>query len=155
MTCKYTFGLHISFYLHVGAHMLAVDIVDFRRQRPAWFHKIKVIIMPNSLILTSSISFGEYLNAGTTCMKFGQNGENPGWPAYPPCNLGSSLVRVLMSANTSQSNVVLYKMHKPRLKGLSHDKNQVLNWLEVENTSVDWHVGGTEGRGGTTPGRPA
>ena len=36
-------------------------------------------------------------------------------------NSGSSLVRVLMSANTSQSNVVLYKMHKQIPKGLSHD----------------------------------
>ena len=25
----------------------------------------------------SSTSFGEYLNAGTTCIKFGQNGRNP------------------------------------------------------------------------------
>ena len=33
--------------------------------------------MPNSLILTSSTSFGEYLNAGTTCTKFGKNGRNP------------------------------------------------------------------------------
>ena len=46
----------------------------------------------------------------------------PGRPAYPPGNSGSSLVRVLMSANTSKSNMVLYKMHKPRPKGLSHDK---------------------------------
>ena len=46
----------------------------------------------------------------------------PGRPVYPPCNLGSSLVRMLMSANTSKSNVVSYKMHKPRPKGLSHDK---------------------------------
>ena len=46
----------------------------------------------------------------------------PGRPAYPPGNLGSSLVRVLMSANTSKSNMVLYKMHKPIPKGLSHDK---------------------------------
>ena len=27
-----------------------------------------------------------------------------------------------MSANASQSNVVSYKIHKPRPKGLSHDK---------------------------------
>ena len=46
----------------------------------------------------------------------------PGRLAYSPGNSGSSLVRELMSANTSKSNVVLYKMHKPRSKGLSHDK---------------------------------
>ena len=46
----------------------------------------------------------------------------PGRPVYPPCNLGSSLVRMLMSANTNKSNVVSYKMHKPRPKGLSHNK---------------------------------
>jgi len=46
----------------------------------------------------------------------------PGRLAYQPGNSGSSLVRVLMSANTSKHNVVLYKMHKPRPKGLSHDK---------------------------------
>ena len=40
--------------------------------------------MPNSLILMSSTSFGEYLNAGTTCAKLGQNGEIPGRPAYTP-----------------------------------------------------------------------
>jgi len=53
------------------------------------------------------------------------------WPKWEktqagrPIHLGnssSSLVRVFMSANTSQSNVVLYKMHKPIPKGLSHDK---------------------------------
>ena len=109
--------------------LLAVDICDFRRQRSAWFLETKVIFMPNSLILTSSTSFGEYLNAGTTCMEFGQNGRKPrpaglgqaGRPIHLG-NSGSSLVRVLMSANTSQSNVVLNKMHKPRSKGLSHDK---------------------------------
>ena len=42
--------------------------------------------------------------------------------AYQPCNLGSSFVSMLMSANTSKSNVVSYKMHKPRPKGLSHNK---------------------------------
>ena len=57
--------------------VLAVDIGDFRRQRSAWFNETKSIIMPNSLILMSSTSFGEYLNAGTTCMKFGQNGRKP------------------------------------------------------------------------------
>ena len=46
----------------------------------------------------------------------------PGRPVYQPGNPGSSLARVLMNANTSKPNVVLYKMHKPRLKGLSHDK---------------------------------
>ena len=79
--------------------------------------------MPNSLILTSSISFGEYLNAGTTCMKFGQNGRKPRLAGLSTLAIQAHpFVRVLMSANTSQSNVVLYKMHKPRPKGLSHDK---------------------------------
>jgi len=57
--------------------VLAVDIGDFCRQLSAWFHETKVIFMPNSLILTSSTSFGEYLNAGTTCTKFGQIGRKP------------------------------------------------------------------------------
>ena len=45
--------------------VLAVNISDSRRQRSAWFHDISSVIMPNSLILTSSTSFVEYLNAGT------------------------------------------------------------------------------------------
>ena len=49
-------------------------------------------------------------------------GENPGLPTYQLGNSGPSLARVLISANTSKPNVVLYKMHKPRPKGLSHDK---------------------------------
>ena len=49
-------------------------------------------------------------------------GGIPGWPAYTPWSSCSSLVRVLMCANASQSNVVSYKIHKPRPKGLSHDK---------------------------------
>ena len=57
--------------------VLAVDIGDFRRQRSARFHETKVIFMPNSLILTSSTSFGEYLNARTRCTKIGQNGRKP------------------------------------------------------------------------------
>ena len=57
--------------------VLAVDIGDFRRQRSAWFNETKAIIMPNSLILTSSTSFGEYLNVGTICTKFGTNGRKP------------------------------------------------------------------------------
>jgi len=59
---------------------------------------------------------------GQHVLNLAKMGENPGRPAYPPCNSGSSLVRVLMSANTSKPNVVLYKMNKPRPKGLSHDK---------------------------------
>ena len=69
------------------------------------------------------------MNAGITCTKFGQNGRN-----LRPAGLGqadrpiphevscSSLVIVHTSANVSQSNVVSYKTHKPRPKGLSHDK---------------------------------
>ena len=70
------------------------------------------------------MSFGEYLNTGTTCTKFGQIGRKPGLGgrSIHLGNSGSSLVRVLMSANTSQSNMVLYKIHKPRPKGMSHDK---------------------------------
>jgi len=59
----------------------------------------------------------------------------PGRPAYPPCNSESSLVRVLMSANTSKPNVVLYKIHKPRPKGLSHDKMGPLVVTRLETKS--------------------
>ena len=53
------------------------------------------------------------------------------WPKWEESQAGrpiphgvscSSLVTVLTSANASQSNVVSYKIHKPRPKGLSHNK---------------------------------
>ena len=109
--------------------VLAVDFYDFYRQHFSRIHDLRANTNQIWFILMSSTSFGEYLNAGTTCTKFGQNGRNP-----RPVGLGqagrpiphgvwcSSLVRVLMSANASQSNVVSYKIHKPRPKGLSHNK---------------------------------
>ena len=109
--------------------VLAVDFYDFYRQHFSRIHDLRANTNQIWFILTSSTSFGEHLNAGITCMKFGQNGRNP-----RPAGLGqagrpiphgvrcSSLVRMLMSANASQSNVVSYKMHKPRPKGLSHEK---------------------------------
>ena len=82
------------------------------------------------------------MNAGITCTKFGQNGRN-----LRPAGLGqadrpiphevscSSLVKVLMSANARQSNVVSYKMHKPSLKGLSHDKTGPPEVTRLRNKS--------------------
>ena len=59
-----------------GEQSLAVEVcwqlisVIFAANAPPDF-------MPNSLILTSSMSFGEYLNAGATCTKLGQSGRKP------------------------------------------------------------------------------
>jgi len=98
-------------------------------------------------------------------------GGIPGWPAYTPWSSCSSLVRVLMSANASQSNVVSYKIHKPRPKGLSHDKmgpHAVLqlnpkpetvyekNMQPLINTSVDRRAEKGQAQvGRPRPGRPA
>ena len=104
--------------------VLAVISDRFYHQHSFEFHTFRTVILWFLLTLTSSTSFGEYLNSGTRYPKFGQNGRNPR-PTGRPIPHGvwcSSLVRVLMSANASQSNVVSYKIHKPRPKGLSHDK---------------------------------
>ena len=95
----------------------------------------------------------------------------PGRPVYPPCNLGSSLVRMLMSANTSKSNVVSYKMHKSRPEGLSHNKlgQSAATKLRTKSqtdlrrkiqalidTLVEWRAeGGQPPAGRPKPGRPA
>ena len=73
-TIPLSWSIYIVYSNNLSVLLLAVDIGDFRRQRSTRFHETKVIIMPNSLILMSSTSFDEYLNAGTTCTKFGQNG---------------------------------------------------------------------------------
>ena len=127
--------------------------------------------MPNSLILMSSISFGEYLNAGTTCMKFGQNETKPRpaslGQAGRPINLAiqshiwpeCSLVQIRANPMWFYTKCI---NQDPKAWAMTswftcsdQTQNQVPNRLEKENTSVDGHVGGTEGRGGTTPGRPA
>ena len=98
-------------------------------------------------------------------------GGIPGRPAYTPWSSCSSLVRVLMSANASQSNVVSYKIHKPRPKGLSHNKmgpHAVLqlnpkpetiyeeNMQPLINTSVDRRAEKGQAQAGQTrPGHPA
>ena len=77
----------------------------------------------SELLLTSSTSFGEHLNAGITCMKFGQNGRNPRPAGLYPMEFDAHLwSECSLFANASQSNAVSYKIHKPRPKGLSHDK---------------------------------
>ena len=94
-----------------------------------------------------------------------------GRPAYTQGVSSSSLVRVLTSANASQSNVVSYKIHKPRPKGLSHDKmgprvvlqlNPKLetvyekNTQPLINTSVDRRAEKGQAQvGRPRPGRPA
>ena len=70
-----------------------------------------------SNILTSSTSFGEYLNAGTTCMKFGQNGRK-----LRPAGLGQVGQPIHLAIQAHPCN---------------QTQNQVLNQLEEENTSVD------------------
>ena len=63
--------------------MLAVNFDDFYHQHFSGFHAFKAIILPNSFTLTSSICFGEHLNAGTKGAKKGPKlGKFPGWPAY-------------------------------------------------------------------------
>ena len=131
--------------------VLVVDFYDFYRQHFSRIHDLRAN--------TNQIWF--------ILAKFGQNGRNPR-PTGRPIPHGvwcSSLVRVLMSANASQSNVVSYKIHKPRPKGLSQGwlgPHAVLqlnpkpgNCLWEEYAPIDQHVGESEGREGESLGRPA
>ena len=106
---------HILFHFTT---MLAVDINDFCRQRSAWFHEIKSIIMPNSLILTSSTSFVEYLNAGTQCAKTGEIPRPAGQPTQ--CGVSCpSFDSVSQITKPSQFNLISFKIPILRSKGLS------------------------------------
>ena len=70
--------------------MLAVDLDDFYRQHSFGFHTFRATILLKPLILMSSTSFDEYLNAGTTCMKFAKMGKIPGRPVTPKVNKGQN-----------------------------------------------------------------
>ena len=89
-----------------GGRLLAVDFDDFYRQYSFRFHAFRTILLWFSLTLTSSTSFGDYLNPGATYTKMSQNGVNPGRPAYP-CNTSSwNFVEHVLRPRSSHSNVV-------------------------------------------------
>ena len=103
--------------------VLAFDFDDFYHQHSFEFHIFRAIILQNSCTLTSSISFGECLNAGTIYPKLSQNGNN----SRP---VGLSLVEFhhetlqewSWAQVQSQAKGVSHKKHKLRPKGLNQDK---------------------------------
>ena len=61
----------------LGSQLLAVDFDDFYHQHSFGFHALGTILLWFLLTLTSSTSFGNYLNLGATSANLGQNGANP------------------------------------------------------------------------------
>ena len=107
--------------------VLAIDFDDFYYQLFSWFHAFKAIFLINSLTLMSSTSFQDYLNAGTKCMKTGQNWENSQasslGQACRPTHYGftcSSFASVFMSSRPSHSKLNSWQIHILRPKGLDH-----------------------------------
>ena len=112
----------------------------FNANIPSDFMHLGLILL-KPLTLMSSTSFGEYLNAGTRCTKFGQNGRNPRLSGLgqairpiPHGILCSTLVIMLMGANAIQPNVVSYKMHKQITKGPS----TTTRWVHLQRP--DWEL---------------
>jgi hypothetical protein len=152
---------------------LAVDFDDFYRQHSFGFHTFGTILLWFSLTLTSSISFGEYLNSGATYMKLSQNGENPrpagrpmpGRPAYH-CEIWSysCVVHDLEHKNKPtqgwfrQNSQVEIERLEPSQDGLNSNnkpKNQDPNRLKEQCASCEQRANATEARTKPEPGRSA
>ena len=109
--------------------VLVVDFDEFYHQHSFGFHTFRTILLWFSLTLTSSMSFGEYLNSGTTCMKMSRNGEIP-----RPAGLGQAgrptpvkfhrvaLWNMTLSTWSSLPKGASGKIHKLRSKGLNQVK---------------------------------
>lgn len=78
---------------HVTWPFLAVDFDDFYCQHFSKFHTFKAINLIISFTLTSSTSFGEYLNSGTKCKKLGCFGNIPRPTGLAPRNSGSGFLQ--------------------------------------------------------------
>ena len=135
--------------------VLAVDFDDFYRQHSFGFHIFRAIILQNSCTLTSSISFGECLNAGTIYPKF-----EPKWKKFQAgrpitCGISSwNFTRMVLSTSSkssegcfTQETEVKTEMLEPRQVGSSYSdksKNQDQHWLEKQCTTIHQCVGATE-----------
>ena len=134
-----------------GALLLAVDFNKFCRQYSFRFHAFRTIILQILLTLTSSTSFGEYLNAGTT---------------YPA---GLSLAglhhetlyswfRTQDQAKKSQkSQVKIERLEPSQVGSTCNDKpmNQDPNQLKEQCATIDQRDSATEGQDEPEPSRPA
>ena len=120
--------------------VLAIDFNDLYRQHSFRFHAFGTILLWFALTLTSSISFGEYLNSGATYTKSSRNGKNPR-PAGQPTTVRFDLAAVwfmILSPRTSQLKGGSSKIHKLRSKSLNQVK---MGSMPITNQRIETQTG--------------
>ena len=116
------------------------------------------------LTLTSSTSFDEYLNLGTTYTKLSRNGKNPR-PAYSrgisSCNFvvhgPEHMIKPIPGCFIQESQVETERLEPSQVGTICSDKpkNQDPNRLEEQCATRDQRDRATETRDEPEPGRPA
>ena len=99
--------------------VLAVDFDDFYRHHSFRFHALGTILLWFLLTLTSSTSFGNYLNPGATSANLGKNGANPRPAGLPLWHFAMKLHGGCPEPKAKSHRGGFDKIHKMEPKGLN------------------------------------
>ena len=102
--------------------VLAVDFDDFYGQHSFGFHALGTILPWFLLTLTSSTSFGNYLNPGATSANLGKNGANPRPAGLPLPHFAMKLHGGCLEPKAKSHRGGFNKIHKIEPKGLNQVK---------------------------------